>query len=113
MFEIFEKYKTPIDVITTSEVAISVTIDNIYYLDSILSELRPFGEVEVDQEQSIICLVGNMVAERPGLVSKIFASLQDVPVRMISYGGSRHNISIVVDTQYKSEALKKLNDGVF
>lgn len=113
VFEIFEKYKTPIDVITTSEVAISVTIDNIYYLDSILSELRPFGEVEVDQEQSIICLVGNMVAERPGLVSKIFASLQDTPVRMISYGGSRHNISIVVDTQYKSEALKRLNDGVF
>jgi aspartate kinase len=113
VFEIFEKYKTPIDVITTSEVAISVTIDNIYYLDSILSELRPFGEVEVDQEQSIICLVGNMVAEKPGLVSKIFAALQDVPVRMISYGGSRHNISVVVDTQYKSEALKKLNDGVF
>jgi len=113
VFEIFEKYKTPIDVITTSEVAISVTIDNIYYLDSILSELRPFGEVEVDQEQSIICLVGNMVAEKPGLVSKIFASLQDVPVRMISYGGSRHNISVVVDTQYKSEALKRLNDGVF
>lgn len=113
VFEIFEKYKTPIDVITTSEVAISVTIDNIYYLDSILSELRPFGEVEVDQEQSIICLVGNMVAEKPGLVSKIFAALQDVPVRMISYGGSRHNISIVVDTQYKSEALKRLNDGVF
>jgi aspartate kinase len=113
VFEIFEKYKTPIDVITTSEVAISVTIDNIYYLDSILSELRPFGEVEVDQEQSIICLVGNMVAEKPGLVSKIFASLQDVPVRMISYGGSRHNISIVVDTRYKKEALKRLNDGVF
>ncbi|SMG43945.1 aspartate kinase [Marivirga sericea] len=113
VFEIFEKYKTPIDVITTSEVAISVTIDNIYYLDSILSELRPFGEVEVDQEQSIICLVGNMVAEKPGLVSKIFAALQDVPVRMISYGGSRHNISIVVDTQYKKEALKRLNDGVF
>lgn len=113
VFEIFEKYKTPIDVITTSEVAISVTIDNIYYLDSILSELRPFGEVEVDQEQSIICLVGNMVAEKPGLVSKIFAALQDVPVRMISYGGSRHNISIVVDTRYKSEALKRLNDGVF
>jgi aspartate kinase len=113
VFEIFEKYKTPIDVITTSEVAISVTIDNIYYLDSILSELRPFGEVEVDQEQSIICLVGNMVAEKPGLVSKIFAALQDVPVRMISYGGSRHNISVVVDTQYKTEALKRLNDGVF
>lgn len=113
VFEIFEKYKTPIDVITTSEVAISVTIDNIYYLDSILSELRPFGEVEVDQEQSIICLVGNMVAEKPGLVSKIFGALQDVPVRMISYGGSRHNISVVVDTQYKKEALKRLNDGVF
>lgn len=113
VFEIFEKYKTPIDVITTSEVAISVTIDNIYYLDSILSELRPFGEVEVDQEQSIICLVGNMVAEKPGLVSKIFGALQDVPVRMISYGGSRHNISVVVDTQYKTEALKRLNDGVF
>lgn len=113
VFEIFEKYKTPIDVITTSEVAISVTIDNPYYLDSILSELRPFGEVEVDAEQSIICIVGNLVAEKPGLVGKIFAALGDIPVRMISYGGSRHNISIVVDTKFKQEALKKLNEGVF
>ncbi len=113
VFEIFEKYKTPIDVITTSEVAISVTIDNVYYLDSILSELRPFGEVEVDKEQSIICIVGNLVAEKPGLVSKIFGALEDVPVRMISYGGSRHNISVVVDTLYKKDALTKLNAGVF
>ncbi|MBK6265530.1 aspartate kinase [Marivirga sp. S37H4] len=113
VFEIFEKYKTPIDVITTSEVAISVTIDNVYYLDSILSELRPFGEVEVDREQSIICIVGNMVAERTGMVSKIFNALQEVPVRMISYGGSRHNISVVVDSKYKKEALKNLNAGVF
>jgi len=113
VFEIFEKYKTPIDVITTSEVAISVTIDNAYYLDSILSELRPFGEVEVDAEQSIICIVGNLVAEKPGLVGKIFASLGDIPIRMISYGGSRHNISVVVDTKYKTEALKQLNEGIF
>ncbi len=113
VFEIFEKYKTPIDVITTSEVAISVTIDNAYYLDSILSELRPFGEVEVDHEQSIICIVGNLVAEKPGLVGKIFSALADIPVRMISYGGSRHNISVVVDSNFKQEALKKLNEGVF
>jgi aspartate kinase len=113
VFEIFEKYKTPIDVITTSEVAISVTIDNAYYLDSIISELRPFGEVEVDYDQSIICIVGNLVAEKPGLVGKIFNALDKVPVRMISYGGSRHNISVVINSEYKAEALKKLNAGVF
>lgn len=113
VFEIFEKYKTPIDVITTSEVAISVTIDNAYYLDSIVSELRPFGEVEVDHDQSIICIVGNLVAEKPGLVGKIFNALEKVPVRMISYGGSRHNISVVIDSKYKADALKKLNNGLF
>ena len=113
VFEIFEKYKTPIDVITTSEVAISVTIDNSYYLDSIVSELRPFGEVEVDDQQSIICIVGNLVAEKPGLVGKIFNALEEVPVRMISYGGSRHNISVVIDSEYKKEALTKLNAGLF
>lgn len=113
VFEIFEKYKTPIDVITTSEVAISVTIDNAYYLDSIVSELRPFGEVEVDHDQSIICIVGNLVAEKPGLVGKIFNALEKVPVRMISYGGSRHNISVVIDSKHKADALKKLNEGVF
>lgn len=113
VFEVFEKYKTPIDVITTSEVAVSVTIDNEYYLDSVLGELRPFGEVEVDHEQSIICIVGNMVAEKPGLVGRIFNALEDVPVRMISYGGSRHNISVVVDSKAKALALQKLNQGLF
>lgn len=113
VFEIFEKYKTPIDMITTSEVAVSVTIDELSHLDQIVSELRDFGTVEVDQNQAIICVVGNQVAETKGALQSVLDSLVEIPVRMVSYGGSRHNVSILVDAQYKVQALKSLNEGVF
>jgi aspartate kinase len=113
IFEIFEKYRTPIDMITTSEVAVSVTIDDDTYLSKIITELEKFGMVEVDRNQTIICVVGNFVAERRGVVNNIFESLTSIPIRMISYGGSRHNISLLTDRSYKEEALKKLNKHLF
>ncbi|WP_111669347.1 aspartate kinase [Algoriphagus litoralis] len=113
IFEVFEKYKTPIDMITTSEVAVSVTIDDLSHLEQIISELQAFGSVEVDRNQAIICIVGNMVSETKGAIKSVMDALVDIPVRMVSYGGSRHNVSILVDAQYKIPALKSLNEGVF
>ncbi|WP_087938628.1 aspartate kinase [Algoriphagus faecimaris] len=113
VFEIFEKYKTPIDMITTSEVAVSVTIDDISHLDLITKELEVLGIVEVDANQSIVCIVGNMVSETRGAVKSVMDSLVDIPIRMVSYGGSRHNVSLLIDSKFKNEALQKLNDGVF
>ena len=113
IFEVFEAYKTPIDMITTSEVAVSVTIDDLSHLDQIVEELRRFGTVEVDPNQAIICVVGNQVAETKGSISAVMDSLVDIPIRMVSFGGSKHNVSILVDAQYKVQALKSLNEGVF
>ena len=113
IFEVFESYKTPIDMITTSEIAVSLTIDNPEHLDKIIAEISKFGKVEVDHNQTIICIVGDMVAEHKGVGSKIFLSLDDVPLRMISYGGSRNNISLLVSEEYKQEALLKLHAELF
>ena len=113
VFEVFERYKTPIDMITTSEVAVSLTIDNAKFLDEIITELKEFGQVEVDTDQSIICVVGDFIAERSGSGLKIFEALQSIPLRMISYGGSKNNISLLINTSDKVEALTRLNDGIF
>lgn len=113
IFQIFEKYKTSVDMVTTSEVAVSVTIDDDSRLEAITRELKELGIVEVDWNQSIVCIVGNFVAEKKGIVNKIFACLTDIPIRMISYGGSRHNISMLIDSEYKEETLRKLNRHLF
>jgi len=113
VFEIFEKYKTPIDMITTSEVAVSLTIDNPFALSSIVRELEYFGNVEIDKSQTIICVVGDLVAENKGIVAKIFNAVQHIPLRMISYGGSQHNISILVNTTDKENTLRALHEGLF
>ncbi len=113
VFEVFEKYETAIDMITTSEVAVSLSIDNQRNLTSIVEELKTFGKVEVDQDQTIICIVGDLVAENKGVGREIFKALEDIPVRMISYGGSRNNISLLVETKYKKGALQCLNNYLF
>ncbi|GEP94148.1 aspartokinase [Chitinophaga cymbidii] len=113
IFEIFEKYRTPIDMITTSEVAVSITIDDQKNLEQILKELQPFGTVELDHHQAIVSIVGNEVAATPSIIKKLFDSLNEIPLRMISYGGSRHNISILVNGQYKERTLQLLNKGLF
>lgn len=113
IFELFEKYKTPIDMITTSEVAVSVTIDDDTHLKELQEELSHYGQVEIDQNQTIVCIVGNFVAEQKGIVTKIFDALEDIPIRMISYGGSRHNISLLTDSNNKEKALSVLNQHMF
>lgn len=112
VFEIFEKYETSIDMITTSEIAVSLTIDNNTYLSSIVEELEKFSTVEVDNQQSIVCLVGHAVV-RHHETHRLFKVLQDISVRMISYGGSNNNISLLVNTTDKINALKLLNSYVF
>jgi len=113
VFEVFERYKTPIDLITTSEIAVSVTIDDMTYLNEIIVELKKYAHVDVDTDQSIICVVGNFLAEEKGIISKVFDALKDIPIRMVSYGGSMHNISMLVKTSDKITALNLLNDNLF
>lgn len=112
VFEIFEKYETSIDMITTSEIAVSLTIDDDKNLVSIVEELDKFSIVEVDRLQSIICLVGHSVV-RHHETHRLFKVLQDISVRMISYGGSNNNISLLVNTNDKIKALKLLNSYIF
>lgn len=113
IFEVFEEFKTPIDMITTSEIAVSLTIDNDEHLTEIIHKISAYGTVEVDSNQTIICIVGDMVAERKGVGREIFKALENIPLRMIAYGGSRNNISILVDSSYKKEALQALNHQMF
>lgn len=113
IFEVFEKYKTAIDTITTSEVAVSLTIDNTAFLDDIVRELDVFGNVVVDTDLSIICLAGNFADRENGGNAAIFKSLKDIPLRMISYGGSNYNVSLVVNTVDKVKSLQALNEGLF
>ncbi|KIC90378.1 aspartate kinase [Flavihumibacter sp. ZG627] len=113
IFEVFEKYRTPIDMITTSEVAVSVTIDNASFLKEIVKELEPFGTVEVDLDQTIVSIVGNDIAQTQDILSKLFESLKPVPVRMVSYGGSKHNVSLLIPSVYKQQTLQLLNTGLF
>lgn len=113
VFEVFENHKTSIDMITTSEIAVSITIDNNTHLASIETELKKFGTIEVDKDQIIICIVGNKITEQKGVLNKIFDALVDIPVRMVSCGASSNNVSILVEKQYKEKALNVLNEGLF
>ncbi|HEV2355174.1 MAG TPA: aspartate kinase [Puia sp.] len=113
IFEIFEKYRTPIDMITTSEVAVSLTIENVSELKNIVRELEPFGNIEVEDNHSIVSIVGNEITQTPRLLSRLFESLEPVPVRMVSYGGSRHNVSLLIPSAHKAETLRLLNRGLF
>jgi aspartate kinase len=112
VFEIFERYETPIDMITTSEIAVSLTIDSTDNLEAIVEDLERFSIVEVDQYMSIVCLVGNTIIYHPD-TPNLFQILQDVNVRMISYGGSNNNISLLINTSDKLETLQKLQRYIF
>ncbi|MGV3539472.1 MAG: aspartate kinase, partial [Rufibacter sp.] len=113
VFEVFERYKTPIDMITTSEVAVSLTIDNPAFLPEITENLQRFGTVEIDTDLTIVCVVGDFMEDKPGGCLKVVQALRNIPIRMISYGGSKNNISLLVNTSYKEEALISINEGVF
>jgi len=113
VFEVFEQFRTPIDMITTSEVAVSLTIDNLTYLEAIIGALEPFGEVEYQLDQTIICIVGDRLHEQTGYTKRIFAALEDVPLRMVSYGGSNNNISLLVHQDDKERVLQQLQTHLF
>lgn len=113
VFEIFEKYQTPIDMVTTSEVAVSLTIDNDTYLDEIIKELELYGRILVETDQTIISVVGNKITATQNVLETVFGSLHDIPVRMVSFGGSQHNISLLVPGEYKDKTLRALNKGLF
>lgn len=113
VFEIFETHKTSIDMITTSEVGVSVTIDNERNLEPILDDLKKFGTVTVDRDMVIICVVGDLEWQNRGFEAKALDALRNIPVRMISYGGSNYNISFLVRKEDKTAALNSLSNHLF
>jgi aspartate kinase len=113
VFEIFERYKTSIDMITTSEVAVSLTIDNPKHLKEIRKELEEIANVDMDENQTIICIVGSVPKDAAGFGYKVLEALKDIPLRMVSYGGSPNNISVLIDGKLKKDALMALNKGLF
>ena len=113
VFEIFEVYRTPIDMITTSEVAVSITIDNSEFIKQIAKDLKELGTVEVEENQTIICIVGDFRTQRTGSAPEIFEALNTIPLKMISYGGSPNSLSLLIDTSNKIEALKLLSKHLF
>jgi len=113
IFEVFEKYRTPIDMITTSEVAVSITIDTDSNLKEIIKELEPLGTLEIDYDQTIVSIVGNEINESNTAMQQLFNALSGIPIRMVSYGGSHHNISVLIPKAYKLQTLQLLNKGLF
>ena len=113
VFETFENYQTPIDMVTTSEVGVSVTIDNRKHLDEIVDDLKKYGTVTVDEDMVIVCVVGDLEWDNIGFEARIVQAMKDVPVRMISYGGSNFNVSLLVKAADKRRALQALSDHLF
>lgn len=113
VFEIFESYHTPIDMVTTSEVGVSVTIDKVKHLDEIVANLKKLGTVSVDSDMVIICVVGDLQPDNIGYQAKAVNALRDIPVRMISYGGSAYNVSFLIKAEDKKAALKALSADLF
>ncbi len=113
VFEIFELYKTPIDMITTSEISVSLTVDDLTHLSQIVDDLENYGTVEVDYDQTIISAVGEEIAAESNTAADLFKALKKIPVRMISYGGSQNNISILIPSTFKKQALNELSAHLF
>lgn len=113
VFEVFERYKTPIDMITTSEVAVSVTIDNTTYLEEIIKDLTVFGNVDFDENQTIVCVVGDFNRNSHGYAARILDAVKHLPIQMISYGGSDYNVSFLLESEHKNEVLRSLHARLF
>ena len=113
VFEIFESYQTPIDMITTSEVGVSMSIDNDSHLSEIVDELKKYGTVTVDKDMCIICVVGDLAWNNVGFETLVTDAMKNIPVRMISYGGSNYNISFLIKEEDKKRALQSLSDTLF
>ena len=113
VFEVFESYQTPIDMIATSEVAVSVSVDSTSHLEDIVEELSIYGTVTIDRDMTIVCVVGDLDWHNNGMEMLATEALKDIPVRMISYGGSNNNISFLVRSDDKAAALQKLSEKLF
>ena len=113
VFEVFETYKTSIDMICTSEVGVSVSIDDDRKLDHIVDELQKYGTVTIDRDMCIICVVGDLNWENVGFEARAMEAMKDIPVRMVSYGGSNYNISFLVREEDKERALRSLSATIF
>lgn len=113
VFEIFESYQTPIDMICTSEVGVSMSIDNSTHLNEIVDELKKYGTVTVDTDMCIVCVVGDLDWSNVGFETLATDAMKDIPVRMISYGGSNYNISFLIKEKDKKRALQNLSDVLF
>ena len=113
VFEIFESYQTPIDMVCTSEVGVSMSIDNTKHLNEIVDDLKKYGTVTVDHNMCIICVVGDLEWENVGFEAKALDAMRDIPVRMISFGGSNYNISFLIREEDKKQALQALSDELF
>ena len=113
VFEIFESYQTSIDMICTSEVGVSVSVDNTKHLNEILDDLKKYGTVTVDKDMCIVCVVGDLEWENVGFEAKALDAMRDIPVRMISFGGSNYNISFLIRECDKNKALQSLSDALF
>lgn len=113
IFEVFAHHKTSVDMITTAEVAVSLTIDDDTNLDKIVEELQAYSTITVEKEQTIICVVGAFHKGEAGIAVQVLNPLKNIPIRMISSGGSESNISVLIDSKYKKEALEALNHGLF
>ncbi len=113
IFEIFDRYEVPVDMIATSEVSVSLTVDSAERLPPILAELREFSEVAVDQEQSIVCIVGENIRDTPGVAARLFRALEPVNVRMVSQGASALNFGFVVAARDLTEAVRRIHDEFF
>ena len=113
VFEIFESYQTPIDMVCTSEVGVSMSIDNSAHLGEIVDELKKYGTVTVDTGMCIICVVGDLDWSNIGFETKVLDAMKNIPVRMISYGGSNYNISFLIREEDKKRALQSLRETLF
>ena len=113
VFEIFESYQTAIDMVCTSEVGVSMSIDNTKHLNEIVNDLKKYGTVTVDHDMCIICVVGDLEWENVGFEAKAIEAMRDIPVRMIAYGGSNYNISFLIRETDKKKALQGLSDALF
>lgn len=113
VFEIFESNQTAIDMVCTSEVGVSMSIDNDNHLDDIVDELKKYGTVTVDKDMCIICIVGDLDWSNVGFEALTTEALKNIPIRMISYGGSNYNISFLIKESDKKEALQRLSDTLF
>ena len=113
VFEIFESYQTSIDMVCTSEVGVSMSIDNTKHLNEIVADLKKYGTVTVDKDMCIICVVGDLTWENIGFETLAMKAMKDIPVRMVSYGGSNYNISFLIREADKKRALQSLSDTLF